>query len=128
MPLLPRGLYIHGEDRVVLWTEYVNGGTVPKGADFIRAVKEIAERAGLDPSPLDRAQPRDRRADLLRAFFDHCQRELASERGAAARAYLERRGFPAGAIEEVGLGLVPPAGCTRDLLARTGYREDEIKA
>jgi DNA primase len=128
LPLPPRGLYIHGEDRVVLWTEYVNGGTVPKGADFIRAVKEIAERAGVDPSTLDRAQPPDRRADLLQTFFDHCQRELASERGAQARAYLERRGFPTGAIEEVGLGLVPPTGCTRDLLARTGYREDEIKA
>ena len=62
LPLLPRGLYIHGEDRMVLWTEYVNGGVVPRGADFIRAVKEIAERAGVDPSRLDRAQPRDRRS------------------------------------------------------------------
>jgi len=112
---------------VVLWTEYVNGGTVPKGADFIRAVKEIAERAGVDPSPLDRAQPRDRRADLLQAFFDHCQRELASERGAQARAYLEERGFPREAIEETGLGLVPAAARARELLERTGYGEGEVE-
>jgi hypothetical protein len=128
LPLPPRGLYIHGEDRMVLWTEYVNGGTVPRGADFIRAVKEIAERAGVDPSPLDRAQPRDRRADLLQAFFDHCQRELASERGAQARTYLEQRGFPPEAIDEAGLGLVPAAARTRELLERTGYAEGEIKA
>jgi DNA primase len=113
---------------VVLWTEYVNGGTVPKGADFIRAVKEIAERAGVDPSPLDRAQPRDRRADLLQTFFDHCQRELASERGAQARAYLEQRGFPREAIEETGLGLVPAAAPARELLARAGYGEGVVKA
>src|SRR5439155_18659036 len=70
LPLPPRGFYIHGEDRVVLWTEYVNAGTVPTGADFIRAVKEIAARAGVDPSLLDRSQPPDRRAELPRDFFD----------------------------------------------------------
>jgi len=128
LPLLPRGLYIHGEDRAVLWTEYINGGTVPTGADFIRAVKEIAERAGVDPSPLDRAQPRDRRADLLQAFFDHCQRELTGEHGTQARAYLERRGFPRDTIEKAGLGLVPAAARTCELLERTGYGEGEIKA
>jgi DNA primase len=128
LPLPPRGFYIHGEDRVVLWTEYINGGTVPTGADFIRTVKEIAERAGVDPSPLDRARPRDRRADLLQAFFDHCARELASERGAQARSYLEQRGFPPEAIDEAGLGLVPAAARTRELLERTGYAEGEIKA
>ncbi len=126
LPLLPRGLYIHGEDRVVLWTEYVNGGTVPRGADFIAAVKEIAERAGVDPSPLDRAQPRDRRADLLQAFFDHCQRELASERGAQARAYLERRGFSPNTIADAGLGAVPPSAEARRMLERASYQPSEI--
>jgi DNA primase len=127
LPLPPRGLYIHGEDRVVLWTEYINGGTVPKGADFIRAVKEIAERAGVDASPLERPQPRDRRADLLQAFFDHCQRELASDHGAKARAYLEHRGFPRDAIDESRLGLVPAAGSTRHALEGAGYGEAEIE-
>jgi DNA primase len=89
-------------------------------------VKEIAERAGVDPSPLDRAQPRDRRADLLQAFFDHCQRELASERGAQACAYLVQRGFPRNAIEDAGLGLVPATASTDQLLRRAGYSEAEI--
>ena len=37
-------------------------GHCPRGADFVRAVRELAERAGVDPSPLERSQPRDRRA------------------------------------------------------------------
>ena len=103
----PRGFLVHGGEPM-LWTAYVNGGTVPRGADFVRAVKEIAERAGVDPSPLDRPQPRDRRADLLQDFFDLCRRR-ARRRSAAPRrgAYLERRGFPRMRSTDSGLGLVP---------------------
>src|SRR6266511_5616421 len=60
----PPGFLVHG-GKLVFWTAYVNGGTVPKGAEFVRAVREIAERARVDPAPLDRPQPRDRRAELL---------------------------------------------------------------
>ena len=126
-PIPPRGFLVHGGDSM-LWTAYVNGGTIPRGLDFVHAVKEIAERAGVDPSPLDRPQPRDRRADLLQAFFDNCRRELGSERGIAARAYLERRGFPIDAIDRTGLGLVPAPSGTRQLLARAGYQEGETAA
>lgn len=123
----PRGFLIHGGEPM-LWTAYVNGGTVPRGPDFVRAVRDIAERVGVDPSPLDRPQPRDRRADLLQQFFDHCRRELAGERGTEARGYLVRRGFPGDAIESTGLGLVPAATSTHQLLERAGYRESEIAA
>lgn len=128
LPLPPHGLFIHGEERAVLWTEYVNGGTVPKRDDFVRAVKELAERAGVDPSPLDRPQPPDRRRDLLHTFFEHGRRELESERGVRARAYLERRGFPQPTIHETGLGLVPDARSTRRLLEHAGYSDAEIRA
>jgi hypothetical protein len=123
----PRGFLVHGGEPM-LWTAYVNGGTVPRGPDFVRAVKKIADRAGVDPSPLDRPQPRDRRADLLQEFFDHCRRELAGEHGIEARAYLERRDFPRDAIEGTGLGLVSAPSSTRQLLGRAGYREGEIAA
>jgi DNA primase len=123
----PRGFLVHGGEPM-LWTAYVNGGTVPRGRDFVRAVKEIADRVGVDPSPLDRPEPRDRRADLLEEFFDHCRRELASGHGTEARAYLERRDFPSDAIESTGLGLVPPASNTRQLLERADYRVDETMA
>jgi DNA primase len=126
-PIPPTGLYIHGEGPV-LWTEYVNGGTVPTGADFVRVVKEIAERAGVDTAPLERPQPRDRCTDLLHTFFDHCRRELASERGGEAREYLERRGISADGIDETGLGLVPAVGSTRHLLERAGYSKAETRA
>jgi Toprim-like len=126
-PVPPTGFYIHGEGPV-LWTQYVNAGVVPTGADFVRVVKEIAERAGVDAAPLERAQPRDRRVDLLQAFFDHCRRELASDRGARARTYLEGRGFPLYTIRDSGLGLVPRAAATRKSLERAGYSEVEIRA
>lgn len=121
----PRGFLIHGGEPM-LWTAYLNGGSVPRGSDFVRAVKELAERAGVDPSPLDRPQPRDRGTALLRDFFDLCRRELAGEGGAEARAYLECRGFPHEAIADSGLGVVPAPGNTNRLLARAGYSPAEI--
>ena len=121
----PRGFLVHGGE-AMLWTAYVNGGTVPRGADFMRAVRELAERAGVDPSPLERSQPRDRRADLLRDFFGFCRFELVGEGGAEARAYLESRGFPEDAIADSGLGVVPAPAKTRSLLERAGYRPEEI--
>ena len=90
----PRGFLVHGGDSI-LWTAYLNGGAIPRGADFVRAVREIAARAGVDSSPLDRPEPRDRRAALLHDFFDLCQRELVGNRGVEARAYLERRAYGA---------------------------------
>lgn len=121
----PRGFLVHGGEPM-LWTAYVNGGIVPRGADFVRTVREIAERASIDTAPLDRPQPRDRRADLLHDFFELCRRELAGERGGAARTYLERRGFPQEAIAASALGVVPASVETSRLLESKGYRPKEI--
>src|SRR5579864_4087982 len=49
----PRGFLVHGAE-ATLWTAYVSGGTVPRGIEFVRAVEEIALRAGVDPSPVER--------------------------------------------------------------------------
>ena len=122
----PRGFLIHGGEPM-LWTAYVNGGLTPRGPDFVRAVRDIGERAGLDLAPLDRAQPGDRRAEVLRAFVDLSRRELVSERGTKARAYLERRGFPGETIQSSGLGLVPAANQMREALTRAGFQEVEIR-
>jgi DNA primase len=121
----PRGFFVHGGEPT-LWTAYVNGGTVPRGPDFVRAVREIADRAGVDPSPLDHLQQRDPCAELLQAFFDLCRREFTSEGGANARAYLERRGFPQAAVADAGLGVVPPSVETSRLLEQVGYHPSEI--
>jgi Toprim-like len=122
----PRGFLVHGGEPV-LWTAYVSNGAVPRGESFIQAVRDLAERAGVDPTPIERETPRDRRAELLETFFEAARRELLSPR-AAARAYLEERGFPSDAFERVGLGVVPASGATRELLANAGFAEREIDA
>ena len=65
----------------MLWTAYLNGGAIPFGQQFIRTVEELAQRAGVDPSPITNTAPRDRRTELLETFFDACKRELVSDRG-----------------------------------------------
>jgi hypothetical protein len=121
----PPGFLIHGADAVP-WTAYVNGGQLPRGDDFKTAVKLLAERAGVDTSPLDPQAPRDRRVDLLHDFFTLTRMELHGKAGLDARAYLEDRGLPERAIDNSGLGVVPREGDTRRLLETAGYTEQEI--
>src|SRR5205823_5261402 len=83
----PPGFLVHGADSVP-WTTYVNGGALPRGEEFVRVVKDLAARAGVDSAPIERPVPRDRRADLLADFFTFCRWELARDAGAQTRAYL----------------------------------------
>lgn len=121
----PRGFLVHGGE-ATLWTSYVSGGSVPRGEEFARAVKDIAQRSGVDTSPIDRPVPRDRRIDLLHDFFSLCRWELAGEGGSRAREYLEQRGLPADTIERSGLGVVPDPAWSRSALQAAGYSEPEI--
>jgi len=121
----PRGFLVHGGD-ATLWTAYLNGGVVPRGETFASVVREIAGRAGVDTAPIDRTRPRDRTSDLLRDFFTLCRSELHGRAGAAARGYLEERGFPPNAIDQVGLGVVPSELFTKNALEAVGYAELEI--
>ncbi|MEZ5102475.1 MAG: toprim domain-containing protein [Thermoleophilia bacterium] len=122
----PAGFLVHGAGPT-LWTAYVNGGEPPRGAAFVDAVRTLAERAGLAPNLLEEPRPVDRRADLLHDFFVLGRRELMSDRGAAARAYLvEQRGFPEHALDESSLGLVPAAERAGEALRRLGYSREEI--
>src|SRR5206468_9568495 len=68
----PPGFLVHG-GQTVLWTAYVNGGEVPRGDTFRSVVRELAGRAGVDASPIDRPQPRDRGRELLADFFRLCR-------------------------------------------------------
>ena len=76
----PPGFLVHGGP-MVLWTAYLNGGDVPHGDTFRSVVRELAGRAGVDPSPIERAQPRDRRSELLHDFFRLCRGELHGQSG-----------------------------------------------
>jgi hypothetical protein len=121
----PRGFLVHGGD-ATLWTAYVSGGGVPRGESFRRAVLHLAQRAGVDPSPVERPVPRDRRTDLLHDFFTLCRWELAAEAGTKARHYLAQRGFPESGIEQCGLGMVPVGRSACDCLRASGYSEREV--
>ena len=121
----PPGILIHGGDAIP-WTAYLNGGQLPRGDAFVSTVKELAARAGVDTSPIERPQPRNRQTELLHDFFTLCRMELHGTAGARARDYLERRGLPAGAIDRSGLGVVPPAADAKRLLETAGYTEPEI--
>lgn len=121
----PQGFLVHGGDPM-LWTSYLNGGTVPRGDTFRSVVQELAARAGVDVLPLERPQPRDRRGELLRDFFALCRSQWQSEASAEARTYLEGRGFPSSAIDEVDLGVVPDEIFTKHALEAAGHSELEI--
>ena len=56
----------------------------------------------------------------MQDFFALCSSELHGRAGAAARAYLEQRGFPAAAIDHVGLGVVPSELFTKNALEGRG--------
>ena len=121
----PRGFLVHGGD-AVLWTAYLNSGFVPRGEAFASIVRQIAERAGVETSPIERPRPRDRRADLFESFVALCCTELRGNAGAQARAYLEGRGLPTGAIDHDGLGVVPRELVTKNALEAAGYSELEV--
>ena len=76
----PRGFLVHGGE-ATLWTAYLNSGVVPRGEAFASIVREIAERAGVDTSPIDRPRPRDRRADLFEQLRHTLSHGAARERG-----------------------------------------------
>jgi 5S rRNA maturation endonuclease (ribonuclease M5) len=122
----PQGFLVHGVGPT-LWTAYVNGGSPPRGQAFVDAVKDLAERAGVDPAAVEQPRPTDRRANLLHDFFVLCRRELAGAGARVGEAYLvAERGLPRAAIPESGLGLVPPEKRTTDALRTLGYSPDEI--
>jgi DNA primase len=121
----PPGFLVHGGEPMP-WTAYLNGGEVPRGESFRSVVRELADRAGVDSSPIERAQPRDRRQELLHDFFRLSRAELQSERGGAARSYLVRRGLPADEIDQVDLGVVPSELLAKNALQAAGYTELEI--
>ncbi len=122
----PRGFLIHGQG-ATLWTTYLNGGQPARGRDFVTVVRILAERAGLEAEQLNRPPTgAQRRANLLHDTFVVSQRELVSDRGAPARAYLERRGIPADRVADSGVGVMPDSTRLRLALASAGYRDAEI--
>jgi DNA primase len=123
-----RGFLIHGQGPV-LWTTYANGGHPARGREFVEAVRNLAERAGVEIERLDRPPtPGERKANLLHDAFELCQRELTSDRGEPARGYLCRRGIPQEDIEQTGLGVMPVRERLRLELISAGHSNTDIVA
>ncbi|MFC4295132.1 DNA primase [Novosphingobium tardum] len=86
--------------------------TDQRGLAFMDAVKELAAEARMDvPAADPRAAARAEQAQTLsdvttaaQTWFVAC---LAAPEGAAARRYLEGRGFPADIVERFGFGFAP---------------------
>ncbi len=80
------------------------------GYSFPEAVEYLAEKAGMElPRSDTRSEDEQRRRarDLLDKAVDAFARVLASDRGQAARTYLERRGLPADVARHYRLGYAP---------------------
>ena len=98
------GCGAHGD--VIRWM------TDQRGLQFMDAVKELAVVAGMEmPAPDPReAQKAKRRAglhDAMGAAQQFFVSELSSQRGAAAREYLDKRGFSPAIMREFGFGYAP---------------------
>ena len=100
------------------------------GLPFMDAVKDLAAAAGMElPAPDPAARARAERAGGLigvsEAAAGWYRKQLDGIEGAAARAYLDRRGFGAHAREAFGIGFAPD-GRNRLAPALAPAKEDEL--
>jgi hypothetical protein len=110
----PFGFLIHGGESVS-WLSYVNDGTRPTGSDFIKALKDLAQRAGkslpakdLTPEEKERREAKEKERDLVEAVVQFCHKLLLeSPEAQEARTYLEGRGLPRDRWEVWELGFMP---------------------
>lgn len=100
--------------------------TDARGLAFMDAVKELADAAGMEvPAPDPRAQAKAERAAGLYEVMEAAQSWFAGQldgiEGAAARAYLEKRGIDAKTKARFGFGFAPDArGKLKGALASFG--------
>lgn len=116
---------------------FLNGGDTPRGADFVALVRTLADRVGVDSSPLDRPQtPEDvdrherevRRGALWEAFLGLSRAALETDAGAAARAYLAGRGFTDEEIRDAGFGVYTSPEDVAGALAGRGFTREDLDA
>ena len=100
--------------------------TDARGLPFMDAVKELAGKAGMDvPAPDPRAAEKQERANSLYDVMTAAQawfvEQLAEIEGAAARAYLDKRGISPATRKKFGFGFAPDTrGKLKTALAEYG--------
>ncbi|NPV49120.1 MAG: hypothetical protein HPY69_19425, partial [Armatimonadetes bacterium] len=129
----PFGLKIHGGE-FVTWLAYVARGHPLRGSDFLEAVRQLCERAGVpfpetprSPQEVQQASAAARRAELLEAFVALAVGALAADPEGPAGRYLESRGLPPESWGPAELGVCPAFEQTQAALGSRGFGLEEIR-
>jgi DNA primase len=104
--------------------------TEQRGLTFMDAVKELADKAGMQvPAPDPRAQEKATRAaslhDVMAAAQGWFAEQLHGPEAGEARDYVKRRGFSALTVQRFGIGFAPE-GRTRLKAALKDQGEDKL--
>ncbi|MDP9258664.1 MAG: toprim domain-containing protein [Actinomycetota bacterium] len=126
------GFYIHGQGAVP-WLSHLASGAMPRGRDYVDAVRRLAHAAGIDTTPLDQSnhtQRRDSGVPAVRvAWFQHAVELLRDPaRGAGVRAYLGSRGITNLDVIEGLVGVAPPHAEAWRRLTEEGHERAAISA
>jgi DNA primase len=133
--------YIHDGSRLPngpSWTALVlNQTTLPRGADFFNALRELGKRAGVDCSPLDlnlspeQRRERDaaqRRGELWEDFQQILSQTFLSPVGNHAREYLKARGFEEASFSQTEFGFFESVEAVRKSLKALKYSAEEVES
>jgi putative DNA primase/helicase len=131
----PWWIKIHGHSGV-RFLDYVSGGRRPAGDDFETAVRTLCELSGVECPEFasskenrQKALREEERRAILERLYTYCRTALWSERGAAARAYLNReRHLSDDHLRDLEIGLYPPADEIRQALCAAGHDNEVIRA
>jgi len=127
------GFYVHGQGPVP-WLSHLESGAMPRGRDYVEAVRRLAHAAGVDTTSLDHPQRattvRDSGVPAIReAWFQHAVDLLGHPaRGADARAYLESRGITQLAAITGLVGVAPHQTEAWRRLVRDGHEPAAISS
>jgi len=101
-----------------------------KGYDFVTALQELAQTAGVELSPQRQKayQAYTRKADILEAAHEHLQSILQDpETDREVFDYLAERGYPPDEIHAMELGSYKDRQALQEKLKKQGYSEQEIR-
>ncbi len=116
------------------WRLAGNTTPSPRGADFIAAVRDLSQMAGvafpeakLSEEEKELVRRRETRRAVLESVVGVCESLLWSEKyGAAAQAYLRGRGFTDDELKELRAGLYPKRVYLEKELRKHGHTDEDI--
>lgn len=124
----PFGLVIHGA-QFIPWTNYMKVDT------FVEAARRLANVAAVpflerefSPEEIKSAEKQERRGHLLENLLIYSWAALNSDRGSAARAFLQSKGFTAQQAEMLEFGFYTAPEDVKAALEAGGFMAEEIEA